>query len=293
MHPLTPADDSVVGRHDRAMLQSLDPRSRWLEGCGGGGPLSPIAEQASLASPMAKMSVASSPPSRPSGGARVVSSQPPRRRSISAEARSMLLSGRPAAEATHLGASVPRRQSAPAQEVPRQQQRRGSLLLRQQLRAWGHVYYGSATTADVFVAAAALRRPSAASSSGEDEAKMAAAPAPGRLTVRARVRPRALERKPFVIQRSFDVDALRATLPEASPTSPGAERQHAPAAAAVFPPRRAGGAAARSRAGSATRTSPDISRSLMRGINAVPIRKYPGRLHPPRTPNDDLPRHLG
>ncbi|RYP19223.1 hypothetical protein DL767_009691 [Monosporascus sp. MG133] len=97
---------------------------------------------------------------------------------------------------------VTRRVSAPA--FPQLATRRGSpMAARDQLRLWGHLYYGDAKTADAFVIARSLRRPQTS-------------------TVRAIVRPRAVERRPFLIQRTFDMDELRATIPDPPARSEGA-----------------------------------------------------------------------
>ncbi|EEY21250.1 conserved hypothetical protein [Verticillium alfalfae VaMs.102] len=90
------------------------------------------------------------------------------------------------------------------------------------LRAWGHVYYGDAKNADVFVNAVALRRTSDASTASEHsntEETPQHSPNPGQQprrhsVVRARVRPRNIDRKPFLIQREFDLTELRSTIPE-------------------------------------------------------------------------------
>ena len=79
------------------------------------------------------------------------------------------------------------------------------------LRDWGHAYLGNTATADAFINAVSLRRPSLAlvkEGSGEGRLRSAAM-----VTIRARVHPRAKERKPFLIQRQFDIEELRASIP--------------------------------------------------------------------------------
>jgi len=74
------------------------------------------------------------------------------------------------------------------------------------LRDWGYVYLGNAATADAFINAVSLRRPSIAlpkEDSTEDQAHV--------VTIRARVHPKAKERSPFLIQRKFDIQELRAS----------------------------------------------------------------------------------
>lgn len=76
------------------------------------------------------------------------------------------------------------------------------------LRDWGYAYLGKSATADAFVNAVGLRRPSMAVlqedvSSGSKSL----------VTIRARVTPKAKERKPFLIQRQFDIEELRSSIP--------------------------------------------------------------------------------
>lgn len=140
--------------------------------------------------------------------------------------------------------------------------RKSAAEFRNQLRAWSHIYYGNATTADAFVIARSLQQrrhsistaaPAAAVSSptslehqrqcqnkhqhrrfwhhgsafsskgggrgGGDSASPGNSqpqplPLPTRLTVRTIIRPRDPERQPFLLQRNFDLNALRATVPD-------------------------------------------------------------------------------
>ncbi|KAL7620850.1 hypothetical protein AAE478_009848 [Parahypoxylon ruwenzoriense] len=107
--------------------------------------------------------------------------------------------------------------------VPPVSPRTGSVIdLRDQLRTWGHVYYGNAKSADAFFIARSLRQHSHHSSTGtgQESRREMGAPlnqpqrASNRLTVRAIVRPRAIERPSFLIQRNFNIDELRATIPD-------------------------------------------------------------------------------
>ncbi|RDL42353.1 uncharacterized protein BP5553_02332 [Venustampulla echinocandica] len=85
------------------------------------------------------------------------------------------------------------------------------LYIHDRLRDWGSVYLGNVATADVFVNAVSLRLPSMTSVSEEEaEAKSASS---NLVTIRARVLPKAKERKPFIIQRQFDIDELRKSIP--------------------------------------------------------------------------------
>lgn len=135
--------------------------------------------------------------------------------SMAEQTRNILLSGMTVSQATDLGTVANRRLSAPADML--QKQRRQSLLLTQPdtLQDWGHVYLGSATKADVFVAPSALRRPSSGGGTGHGTPQ--GRPENHRVAIRARVRPRRKDRRPFVIARDFDLDQLRATIPAPTP----------------------------------------------------------------------------
>lgn len=78
------------------------------------------------------------------------------------------------------------------------------------LRDWGLAYLGNGSTADAFVNAVSLKRPSL-SLAEEDAYQVKSSYL---VTIRARVLPRAKERKPFLVQRQFDIDELRASIPE-------------------------------------------------------------------------------
>ncbi|RYP57841.1 hypothetical protein DL770_010568 [Monosporascus sp. CRB-9-2] len=194
---------------------------------------------------------------------------------------------------------VARRASAPA--FPQLATRGGSpMAARDQLRLWGHVYYGDAKTADAFVIARSLRRPQ----TGVTDDKRAAAdrqpgtsPLLGRQTVRAIVRPRALERRPFLIQRTFDMDELRATIPDpparsegavtsgptiGSGSSPGQVRASTPQdhqQPTSSPKRRS--SSVKSGALLSSRSGPLDPESLMRDAKAVPIHLKYARAHLP------------
>ncbi|GJD02998.1 hypothetical protein ColKHC_11823 [Colletotrichum higginsianum] len=134
-----------------------------------------------------------------------------------------------------LGEEVQRRQSvAGAGYFARSKDAEKRLHL-EQLRAWGRVYLGDAKTSDVFVQAVALRRQSDASTGSENSTGDSSPPrmpptptTPSHQTaIRARVRPKALERKPFLIQRTFDIEQSVAKLapgrPEAAALSADSE----------------------------------------------------------------------
>jgi hypothetical protein len=99
--------------------------------------------------------------------------------------------------------------------------RRSSQQVLEELQDWGHVYFGNTSIADCFVAAVALRRHSDSASADEGVSKGSSTPSDGRsrVTIRARIRPCALDRKPFLLRRTFDMDELRATVPDRLPSS--------------------------------------------------------------------------
>lgn len=85
------------------------------------------------------------------------------------------------------------------------------------LKDWGYAYLGNSATADAFVNAVSLRRPSMAAGTGNE----AGTKLNMRLTtIRARVMPLGKDRKPFLIQRQFDIEELRRSIPKV-PSQPG------------------------------------------------------------------------
>ncbi|ETS75137.1 hypothetical protein PFICI_13621 [Pestalotiopsis fici W106-1] len=103
--------------------------------------------------------------------------------------------------------------------------------IRDQLRNWGHVYHGNIETADAFVIARSLRRQStspihlrAGGVIGSPTSSRGASHNANRQTIRAIIRPKALERQSFLVQRTFDMDELRATIPDPVPHYHGALR---------------------------------------------------------------------
>ncbi|KAI9648062.1 hypothetical protein NHQ30_002690 [Ciborinia camelliae] len=84
------------------------------------------------------------------------------------------------------------------------------------LRTWGHAYFGNIVTADAFVNAVSLRRPSLVVIKEQDVHESFRSS--DQVTIRARVLPKAVERKPFLIQRQFDIRALRDSIPAPRPS---------------------------------------------------------------------------
>jgi hypothetical protein len=157
--------------------------------------------------------------------------------------------------------------------------------LRDQLRIWGHIYYGNAKTADAFIIARSLRRHS--STSLEMETPGDSKRSPSRLTVRAIVRPRAGERQSFLIQRNFDMNALRKTISEPSvslsPTREDPQSSNLERRSSALPfhgERRSGSIKSGSLlSGQDMRSNINMDHDrLMSDAMAVPIRKFNGPL---------------
>ncbi|KAK4100720.1 hypothetical protein N658DRAFT_427065 [Parathielavia hyrcaniae] len=233
MYPASPGYDYVMRAHERALVDRLDrPDQRGRrESLHQPSPttarsLSPISEQTMSAR---RVSVASLPlpraraPSPRSPGF----AQYPGPQTIAAQSREILLrglpDGLPRSPPDPSSATDDRRQSMPVPWSPGA--RRSSQQVRDELQSWGHVYYGKSSIADCFVSAVALRRHSDSSSADEGAAAKGSPPrGKNRVTIRARVRPCALDRKPFLLRRTFDMDELRATIPEL-PSAPAGSRR--------------------------------------------------------------------
>ncbi|KAI1496369.1 hypothetical protein F5X99DRAFT_422187 [Biscogniauxia marginata] len=97
-----------------------------------------------------------------------------------------------------------------------------------ELRSVGHIHFGAARTADAFVIPRSLRResnpfagaPHSAVVPPQGDDGLPRLNMPNRLTVRIVIRPRAHERKLFKFEHSFDMDELRATVPDPPPPPP-------------------------------------------------------------------------
>ncbi|WQF87126.1 hypothetical protein CDEST_12140 [Colletotrichum destructivum] len=238
--PVFPSNDGSMRQHERAMVDRLGHRIRQSQpadltppkSAARPRPLSPLAghpardaRRYSATAPISPRRPGPPPPATPGSPPTVASH---RRQTLAAETRSMLLAG--------LGEEVQRRQSvAGAGYFARSKDAEKRLHL-EQLRAWGRVYLGDAKTSDVFVQAVALRRQSDASTGSENSTGDSSPPrmpptptTPSHQTaIRARVRPKALERKPFLIQRTFDIEQLRSTVPDPLPSSPPADQRRRP-----------------------------------------------------------------
>jgi hypothetical protein len=72
----------------------------------------------------------------------------------------------------------------------------------------GYAYLGNSGTADAFTNAVSLRQPSLAVTREEFQIRPAEL-----VTIRARVLPKGDERKPFLLQRQFNIEELRSSIP--------------------------------------------------------------------------------
>ncbi|KAL2259082.1 hypothetical protein VTK26DRAFT_7375 [Humicola hyalothermophila] len=272
MYPASPGYDQSMRMHERALVDRLDQRGRQEhhQSPTTTRSLSPISEQPALSARRA--SVASLPlpnapaPSPQSPGFAV---QYPRRQTLAAETRSILLSGLPDGlpriQPSEAGGTVDRRQSLPVTSPNSRWERRTSLQIRQELQAWGHIFFRNASEANCFVSAVALRRSS--DSSSAEEGTTAGGMGKNLVTIRARVRPCALDRKPFLIKRTFDMDELRATIPELPTVSAGTRRISTDLGTrSPLPARRR-----RSSMAARTESGADLDKSPIRGTHIVPI----------------------
>jgi hypothetical protein len=138
------------------------------------------------------------------------------------------------------------------------------------LRDWGYAYLGNSQTADAFVNAVGLRRPSLALVEGDIQVKSI-----DLVTIRARVIPKAKERKPFLIQRQFNIEELRSRILK-SPVSLDQESNTPTRLRRSGRNRRS---SAWQAASAANKTSgickTPIAGTSSLGNGALPIRKYP------------------
>lgn len=197
------------------MVESLDSRGGLTRS------LSPIAEQSmstrvnqlTMESPLRSRTpvLPLTAPNTPL----LASPSAPKRQSMAQETRSMLLSGMSPSQASNVGAVANRKLSAPSVAIQRQRRPTIELPSPETLHTCGHVYLGDLTKADVLVVPTALRRPSGTEQPDSASERNGHS---GHIAIRARVRPKGRERKPFLIERSIDVNVLRAMV--ASPATP-------------------------------------------------------------------------
>ena len=221
MYPSSGYDRSMR-QQERAMVDSLDLRGRQFESKHSpimAQSLSPIVEPG--LDPRRASIISLPPPHAPASSPETPSFmlQYSRRQTLAAETRSILLSGIPDGLPRVTVTVDERRPSLP---LPPEAPRRNSQAVRKELQAWGHVFLLNGSEAQCFVSAVALRRASESFSPADEscqrgEEKKKPLEQGNHLTVRVRVRPCALDRKPFLLTRTFDMDLLRATIPEPEP----------------------------------------------------------------------------
>jgi len=206
--PQSPGYDLVERKRRRAVDEHHDRREKYD---------APLTMTARSLSPISEHMMSDRRPftaNLPPPSARVISPLSPdphpehsRGPTLAEETRSILLSGLPN-DATRQEAAAhsppsDRRQSLPASILSA---RRSSIELQQKLEERGRTY-----NSVYFVAAVALRRASDSSSSVNEGESGKTSPIDGdTVTIRARIRPCAPDRKPFLVKRTFD----RTTLPE-------------------------------------------------------------------------------
>ncbi len=151
-----------------------------------------------------------------------------KRLSIAEESRETLLRGVEGTELARLGGIVARRKSLPRPRMGSKFSERTPIEhTRNRLREWSLAYLGNVVTADVFVRAVNLRRAgqvtlSIKGSPSDQQIETDGKPIGAKeyirpksdktdITVRARVLPRAKERKPFLLQRHFNLDEMQPT----------------------------------------------------------------------------------
>jgi hypothetical protein len=138
------------------------------------------------------------------------------------------------------------------------------------LKNWGYAYLGNSETADAFVNAVSLRRPSLALVKEDTQVESA-----DLVTIRARVVPKAKERKPFLIQRRFNIEEIRSRIPKSS-VSIDQESKTPIRLRRSSRNRRSSACQAASTANKRPETcKTPIAGTLSLGNKALPIRKYP------------------
>ncbi|KAL2139102.1 hypothetical protein VTI28DRAFT_5753 [Corynascus sepedonium] len=268
------------GAHERALVDRPDwldrldrnMRRRSQQSPTTAHSLSPISEQRSKSTRRASTASlplphASAPSPRSPGFI-----HSPGKQTIAAQTREILLKGVSDKSSHKLPASA-----SPSVDCRRSltpllaDRRRNSQEVRDVLRSWGHIYLDHAPIADCLVTAVGLRRHS--DSSPIDEATAAKEVSPGggtKVTIRALVKPCAPHRKPFLLRREFDMDGLRATIPEPSPVSAGSRPSFTELTSRCPLPT----SRRRSFGGASARHGLDMSRSHVRSsANAMPIHK--------------------
>ncbi|KAI0106006.1 hypothetical protein F4814DRAFT_442353 [Daldinia grandis] len=274
--PVHPASyDGSMRRQDRALVNSLDQRAVPSL---TSAPLTPIDEYtpSPLVARLEKISIL--PPMSIANGAFTPASS-----DASSRRESLLSLDEPTSITMHDAPSAyqvrsPSYCNADCPMSPGSLQRDAALRLRGQLRAWGTVYFGNSKMADAFIIARSLRQHNCNSPTSPGFVKLlAGAPPNKRLTVRAIVRPHSQDRSAFLIQRNFDIDELRATIPDPPPHIPvssGPDGQRSPSqnsASVPIQPRRRRSSTVRSGTLLRSDASTLDLETLIRDARAIPM----------------------
>ncbi|KAI0601586.1 hypothetical protein F4775DRAFT_540575 [Biscogniauxia sp. FL1348] len=217
--PMYPASyDSSVWKQERALVSRLDPRTRRSHQTSLTSPIS-LDERSPLVLKLEKISLL---PEINLDMSNDLPRPPYPDASHEKEPSSVTISG-PLALRTHSCSSS-------SDSLPSRRQRRDSAIhfsLYHELRNTGHMHFNNAKTADAFIIPRSLRRESNPFTEtspfrmpqGGDE--LPRLKMPNQITVRIVIRPRAHERKLFKFQHSFDMDELRASIPDPPPLPSG------------------------------------------------------------------------
>jgi hypothetical protein len=143
--------------------------------------------------------------------------------SIAEESRQILVSGVIHSELARLGNKASERRSLQQDLLPHTAGKIPSEYTHSLLQEWGPIYLDNIATADVFVKAIHLQKPckttpplNSEGSLGKTVDDNLSMGPKQEIVVRAWVVPKAKERKPFLIQRCFNLQAMRASSPPSS-----------------------------------------------------------------------------
>ncbi|KAL6413551.1 uncharacterized protein AUP68_03066 [Ilyonectria robusta] len=238
--PMYPdSDDERMREHDKAAVERLELRSRKSSSAEGSPrtvALKPVSDLA-LPTPLsldARRSPLSGPVTGPLSGPLSGPFIPPsshRRSTIAEESRSFLLRESEADRTRPPPRAFERRGSAPPGAILA----RNMQLQRQlgQPGRRGSIGSHSLREPDLFVLPVELRRLSTIATPNSDGAIPSPYPVEGRLTTRVVIHSR--NQKPLVLTRTFDLDELRATIPNPRPV-PSAQSSRRSSVATLRPP---------------------------------------------------------
>ncbi|KAL2155204.1 hypothetical protein VTH82DRAFT_3880 [Thermothelomyces myriococcoides] len=278
LYPASPGYDQTMRAHERALVDRL---GRPDHGERRGSQQSPVT--ARPPSPMSEQHISNAQCPAATISSLPRSSLPLRRppgflqgrvtQTIASQTREILLKGvssQPSQQTLTSAGLADSRHKSPGPMLANG--RRTIQPTREALRAWDHLYLDNGAIADCFVAAFALRRHSA-NFLTDQATSMTEEPSGGgkKVTIRALVKPCDRNRKPYLLRREFDMDNLRATIPEPPPLPAGSRRSPVEHISQQPSPaiRR------RSSTGGSARSTMDLSQPTVRNSYAMPIhRKY-------------------